>query len=335
MFRVDDFRLEYNDLQEKIIDVFTRNNIPLVIGVIPTKNHALYDSIPDAIIPKWVELVNNNNIEIALHGFYHESSIVGEKGEFTKALSLDEQFSRIKKGKYFLDSVFRANGAMKDIHTFIPPWNIFDNNTLYALERLHFDVISASRTSALFYDTNRIKYYPCTAEEFDKVKNFNQSGEGTFIILFHPYTFENYSLEELDKLLQVLSKSPDNKFYTIRDLETHGVRPYDGGYVGKIQFLMKKVFKNYYALNGYEKREINLKNSIIIAIGICLIVLIGYGWNKRLPFICAVFFFSTFMLSFLLSGSGYITDKYLVAIFVTIAVLAILWKHVYSYSRTC
>lgn len=312
VFRIDDFRLEHDTLQERIIDVFEKNNIPLVIGVIPTKEHRLYECMPDSIAKKWTRLINANLIEVALHGFYHEESTAGKIGEFTGALTYEEQFSRIRKGKNFIDSVFSVNGAKKKIHTFIPPWNCYDKNTVLALDSLHFDNLSGNRNLTPF--KAKLKFLPCTIEDFDKVGRFNELDKGTFIILFHPYTFNNYPIEELDKLLKTLSNNPLNKFYTINGLCKQGELSYDGGYVGKIKPLMRYVFKDYYALNNHPKWEIQLINSSIIAVILCLILLVGLRDNRHLLSILAVSFFMILSITFFFSGNGFISDKYIVGI---------------------
>ena len=59
VFRCDDYRMRPDTLQEKIVDLFAKHNIPLNFCIIPAdtaKNEVF--SLPDSTVEKWNRLKN-------------------------------------------------------------------------------------------------------------------------------------------------------------------------------------------------------------------------------------------------------------------------------------
>ena len=64
-----------------------------------------------------------------MHGNTHQTIKEFPRSEFL-GLNYEQQFTKIKSGKLFLEEKLGTN-----INTFIPPWNRYDLNTLKVLEK--------------------------------------------------------------------------------------------------------------------------------------------------------------------------------------------------------
>ena len=150
VFRLDDYSNRSSIKIEKyIINIFREHKIPLTIGVIPFGfDGDFLDPSPHEFVPLSTEKVANlktamddSVIEVALHGFSHQT--INPKGSEwnTEFLGLDYQTQedKISKGQILLEQDLGIG-----IHTFIPPFNNYDSNTLLALENRGIDIISAS-----------------------------------------------------------------------------------------------------------------------------------------------------------------------------------------------
>jgi len=214
VFRYDDFTLTKDTLNEKIVQLFQKHNIPLVLGVIP------YDSSENIIFQKNYALqpvlrygVQNQKIEIALHGFNHAK--VSSNGEFGN-VPPEEQFRRINLGKHFLDTVFQ-----QETLTFIPPWNAFDENTLKVMAKSGMKIISSSLTIDQPFSNKEISYFPHTIDKpalLIPTLEQNKNRTGVILLMFHPYDIgKNFTLQDLDNLLSEVSKYNVN-FTTFKGL---------------------------------------------------------------------------------------------------------------------
>jgi peptidoglycan/xylan/chitin deacetylase (PgdA/CDA1 family) len=165
IFRYDDYHSYSNPEPENaILQIFSKNKAKCVFGVIPFVCKSNWQNREPqetcALTEEKIEFLRNaishNSIEVALHGFSHQNLykeksilrlIFGRKkhsrlSEFYKQ-SYDDQLKKIVEGKNYLESLLK-----NDITTFIPPWDEYDKNTLKALERSGFRVISAEGRSA-------------------------------------------------------------------------------------------------------------------------------------------------------------------------------------------
>ena len=205
LFRFDDFTLVNNTFQDSLIKIFTNNEIPLNLGIIPydqsSEPRPLFSFSPEQI-ELFSELVRQGKIDPALHGYNHKLNSISE---FNK-LSFADQYDRIQKGKIFLDSLLKVK-----VCTFIPPWNSYDRNTVSALTKLGFTIISSDLFGQATNDS--IGYLPCTYDRIQDLKRIiqlNQNRNGILVVMFHQYDFSGYtktgtdpfcSLEELNQLL--------------------------------------------------------------------------------------------------------------------------------------
>jgi hypothetical protein len=231
IFRYDDYTLKPKINNDSLLNVFKKNNIPLCVGIVPVdKDGKLINELNTEQLNNFKSRIDRKEIEITLHGYNHAStvpnkfiSILNKKynSEFA-FLNYEKQYERLSIAKFKLDSLLGIN-----IQTFVPPWNMYDNNTLKALENLKFKIISADINGPS--DNKNIKYIPDTQEDFDdfvgiinKYKNKNV----TIVVLFHPYSFkgccpeypnkysERISFYQLDTILKWINKQNNIDVYT-------------------------------------------------------------------------------------------------------------------------
>ncbi len=214
VFRYDDFTLTDDSVNTGIVKLFQKHSIPLVLGVIPfdvSENDIFQDDY--SLLPLLKYAVQNQSIEIALHGYNHTR--VSTNGEFGN-VPIKEQFRRIDLGKSFLDSVFQ-----QEIITFIPPWNAYDENTLKVMEVLEMKIISSSLTINQPYSNERISYLPHTIDNpalLIPILEQNKNRSGVIVLMFHPYDIgKHFSLQDLDSLLSKVSRY-DLNFTTFKGL---------------------------------------------------------------------------------------------------------------------
>ena len=209
ILRVDDIQAHaWFDSQKIIIEDADKRDIPLVLGVIP------FNLKDDKRIWK---LLNNKkcHMEIALHGYAHSD------GEFAN-LNYEEAYNKIIKGLNILNKI------QKEIITFLPPQDLYSDNTKKALNDLRFNFISARNQNHNDYG------YTQTMYDWDehKLNDYNKvigscnktlEDSNLCIIVIHPQDFvtegkldkekyENYLglLDNLDEL--------DANIITFRDL---------------------------------------------------------------------------------------------------------------------
>lgn len=206
IFRFDDFILIEDDFYNSLLDIFSKNNIPINLGIIPyDANNLPISGINPASLNKIKSGTEKKLIDIQLHGYNHVSNDARNLSEFYRR-SKNDQYDRIKKGKNYLDNLFGIN-----INTFIPPWNSYDKNTLAVLKSLNFSCISGNIKG--LSSSSKIKYLPYTYENFRELKNIikeHKMKDAILVVMFHKYSFEGHkseypvdqiSLSELNEIL--------------------------------------------------------------------------------------------------------------------------------------
>jgi len=222
VFRLDDFRLVHDSVNEKIVHLFMKYRIPLVLGVIPCDdNENLKFDSTNYFLPYLRDRVHEGLIEIALHGLNHKK--MTPFGEM-KGLCLEEQFRRIKKGKTLLESIFNI-----PIVTYIPPWNSHDENTVTALKRNKIYIVSSS-----VYDIwLESVFYPMSLDDYNDLEPviFNDKDfGGVIVVMLHSYDFIlPSSMKECENVLVNIKKLPYVRFYTFKGIEADSI------YVNNIQ----------------------------------------------------------------------------------------------------
>lgn len=125
-FRLDDIQDYWlNEVQIEIMETFDKKNLPLTIGII---GNEIGEDLE--IVSYLNETIPKNLLEIANHGWNHEDFT-----EFDK----ETQSIFLKQTNKKLRQVF---GVVPSV--FIPPYNEFDNNTIYAMKENHITHFSSS-----------------------------------------------------------------------------------------------------------------------------------------------------------------------------------------------
>jgi len=231
IFRYDDYTLKPKINNDSLLNVFKKNNIPLCVGIVPIdKQGKLINELSTEQLNEFKSRIERKEIEITLHGYNHANTvpknfssilIKNYNSEFA-LLDYDKQYQRLSIAKSKLDSLLGIN-----IQTFVPPWNMYDNNTLKALVNLNFKIISADINGPS--DNKQIKYIPDTQEDFDElagiIKKYKNDNV-TIVLLFHPYTFKGCCPEypnvysdrmlfyQLDTLLKWINAQKNIDIYT-------------------------------------------------------------------------------------------------------------------------
>jgi len=209
VFRYDDYSSQSTtDLEIRIFQDFDRFQMSLVVGIIPfVASSKEGDPSHQELIPLTEEktallqsYIDSETVIPSLHGYSHQTVIndfTGIKSEF-RGLSYQEQFTKIEKGKKFLE-----DRLGQDVNIFVPPWNIYDRNTLKVIEELGFTTISAGLHSTPDMDSN-LKFLPETENLSNLrsvIKNARQMSCSPVVILV---LFHDYDFLEIDKDLGMM-----------------------------------------------------------------------------------------------------------------------------------
>lgn len=230
IFRYDDFSaLSRVDLELSILDVCRKNHVKFTFAVVPS---IVEGNVHEPGVQKNVSLsnekveilrsaVNQGLIDIALHGFSHQSTNSTDFSELV-GLDYDRQFNRISRGKNLLEDLL---GSRIDI--FAPPWNSYDEDTIKVLEKLNFNVLSAGRDGVMSRST-KLKILPSTCS-LKRLRSAIQQARACtsirrpiIVVLFHEFEFLDIdqergliTLEEFSNLISWLSSQKDIRVLSI------------------------------------------------------------------------------------------------------------------------
>ena len=230
VFRFDDYSATSStDVELRIIDDFRRNEASVTFGVIPFVSAddwldpSSHDIVPLTTIKGDILKagVKDGTLEIALHGFSHQTINAERKTEFS-GLDYNSQLERITKGKRLLVDIIGS-----PVTTFVPPWNKYDLNTLQALDQAGFSTLSASKGGAA-KKSSTLNFLPATCTLLklqDAIKSARASSDTQpiIVVLFHEYDFKeidkkrgSMTYQDFSGLLNWLKKEPDIKLLSIR-----------------------------------------------------------------------------------------------------------------------
>jgi hypothetical protein len=169
------------------------------------------------------DLVRTGKVEIAQHGYSHQTRDANYFSEFD-GMPAEEQIERIAKGTEYLEDRFKVA-----ITTFIPPWNRYDSNTLFALQSAGFKSLSAGTRSSAFSGSDlRVLPWTCNLGQLKQTVDEARSSSGRHAIIvagFHEYDFVevdpargSFSFSDLEEILAWLAKLSDVKTGTISEV---------------------------------------------------------------------------------------------------------------------
>lgn len=218
VFRLDDPRLETDSISMGIVKLFNEKKVPLSIAVVPCDNEE-QPILPTSKDSLYISELQTENIEIVLHGLTHQD--LNNCGEFG-GLDYAEAARRIEKGKTILQSVFQ-----KEITSFVPPFNSYNNNTENALIDNGFSVLSADMYGIVHSD--KMHYMPETLGHLMTAKGIWRAAREAIldckesnavcIVMFHAYDLPNEkSWLELKQLLEDCVESSKVELYTFQSL---------------------------------------------------------------------------------------------------------------------
>jgi hypothetical protein len=202
VFRLDDFSaVSSTDIERRIIGLFREHRAAVTLGVIPfVCAQDIADPSRQSPLPlpaDKVEIlragVEDGTIDVALHGYSHQTAGVSAKTEFA-GLVYGDQLEKLARGKAALE---KASGS--PVRIFIPPWNSYDLNTIQALDQLQINIISAGWNGAAAPQTS-LRFLPATTDImhlFDAVAAARRSPDTQPLIvaLFHLYDFTEVGMD--------------------------------------------------------------------------------------------------------------------------------------------
>lgn len=191
VIRMDDLQDFWLDnAQVAAMNVFTNKNIKMTPDLIMN-----YFGNDPTIVGKVREGYNSGLFELAIHGWNHV--------DYSK-LSLNEQQSTLSQSNAKLSSIYGTNSQI-----FVPPFNVFNTNTLQAMQNTGYTIISSDKSQDTypFFDTYGIKHIPATINfgyevgnhivirsniEILNAINADVAQKGYAVLYFHPQDFAKY-----------------------------------------------------------------------------------------------------------------------------------------------
>ncbi len=224
VFRLDDPSLQYDSVSMRAVKLFNHKQVPLSIAIVAC------DELEQPILPithddslYLLELLNDN-IELTLHGYNHQD--IERHGEFG-GISYIEAHRRIQIAKDVI-----KKSTSKDIVTFIPPFNAFNDSTLVAMMDNGLHILSADMYGPA---TNpNIQYYHETLGHLMAQKGMWQAAEDAIfgckqkdaicVVMFHHYDLpDEASWQRLEKLLDACKVNENVQCHTYQSLLASGV----------------------------------------------------------------------------------------------------------------
>jgi peptidoglycan/xylan/chitin deacetylase (PgdA/CDA1 family) len=192
VFRNDDIQeFAGSAAERRFLQLFVENGIPQTYALVPFKRD----------LEKAVDLVAllkdqqaKGLAEIALHGYAHENYAGKRRSEFA-GRPLEEQLEKIRSGKTYLERIFQ-----REIVTFIPPFNSYDQQTLRACTQNGIKVLSSSHFFSVpnpypleVANLNFLLTDPASYVELASQKGSDLS---IFIVYYHSYMEDIYRSDD-------------------------------------------------------------------------------------------------------------------------------------------
>lgn len=224
VFRLDDPRPVCDSVSMRVVQLFNAKQVPLTIAMVPCDSCENTITLPISNNSQYIAAIQQDNIELALHGLTHQN--INEAGEFG-GLDSTETVRRIAKGKQALQAIFD-----KEISTFIPPFNAWNEHTLTAMRMHGMNVISADMFTPIY--AYSVHYFPETLGHLMRQKGIWSATEEAImgckekdavcVVMFHAYDLpDEQSWEQLESLLDACKANEDVQCHTYQSLLASGV----------------------------------------------------------------------------------------------------------------
>jgi hypothetical protein len=221
VFRYDDYANYSGPIEDKLIQTFIHEQIPITLGVIPFG----CDGTPlkEEKIAVLKDGLKTGLIEVAVHGYCHTNINPPEAICFTEfegeKYSIQEE--KITKAKEYLEKTFSV-----PMNTFIPPFNTYDLTTFSIVENLKFKTLSADKNRMLRKHTT-LNILPKTCDLL-QLKAALEGSQGflgsspTIVVLLHPYDFKEitpqrakFTFEQMVEIIKWVKQQPNVRFQNI------------------------------------------------------------------------------------------------------------------------
>ena len=224
VFRLDDPRPVCDSVSMRVVQLFNAKQVPLTIAMVPCDSCENIITLLIGTSSQYIAAIQQDNIELALHGLTHQN--INETGEFG-GLDSTEAVRRITKGKQALQAIFD-----KQITTFIPPFNAWNEHTLTAMRMHGMNVISADMFTPIYVDD--VHYFPETLGHLMAQKGMWRAAEEAImgceeknavcVVMFHAYDLpDEQSWEQLESLLDACKANENVQCHTYQSLLESGV----------------------------------------------------------------------------------------------------------------
>lgn len=224
VFRLDDPRPVCDSVSMRVVQLFNAKQVPLTIAMVPCDSCENIITPPISTNSQYVTAIQQDNIELALHGLTHQN--INGAGEFG-GLDSTEAVRRIAKGKQALQAIFD-----KEISTFIPPFNAWNEHTLTAMRMHGMNVISADMFTPIYADS--VHYFPETLGHLMALKGMWRAAEEAImgcaekdaacVVMFHAYDLpDEQSWQQLESLLDACKANEEVQCHTYQSLLESGV----------------------------------------------------------------------------------------------------------------
>lgn len=239
-----------------------------------------YNHPPISTNSQYVAAIQQDNVELALHGLTHK--YIYEAGEFG-GLDSTEAMRRIAKGKHALQAIFD-----KQISTFIPPFNAWNEHTQTAMRMHGMNVISADMFTPIYADS--VHYFPETLGHLMAQKGMWRAAEEAImgykekeavcVVMFHAYDLpDEQNWQQLESLLDACKANEEVQCYTYQSLLESGVESSVTRYRAN---QLRSGLQKYCLHEGVLHTTwlcwlVHLLNALIYALLPLLALLIGWG----------------------------------------------------------
>ena len=284
VFRLDDPKPVCDSVSMRVVQLFNAKNVPLTIAMVPCDSCENTITPPISTASQYIAAIQQDNIELALHGLTHQN--INGAGEFGGLDSI-EAVRRIAKGKQALQAIFD-----KEISTFIPPFNAWNEHTLTAMRMHGMNAISADMFTPIYADS--VHYFPETLGHLMAQKGMWRAAkeaimgcaekDAVCVVMFHAYDLpDEQSWQQLESLLDACKTNEDVQCHTYQSLLESGVESSATRYcANQLRCGLQKYCLHKGVLHTTELCwMVHLLNALLYAL-LPLVLLVGW-YRRRQP----------------------------------------------------